>query len=83
MIEVFCGRLLLISPPNYNTHIINNQGIIWDIFLYSTVFWKFIRSRRSSHRAVLLVGLCDSGKTLLFVRVNALVYISPKLDRKF
>lgn len=64
-------------------HIVDNQGIILVVFLYSTVFWKFIRSRRSSQRAVLLVGLCDSGKTLLFVRVNALIYTSLKLDRKF
>uniref|UniRef100_A0A2K6EZN9 Signal recognition particle receptor subunit beta n=1 Tax=Propithecus coquereli TaxID=379532 RepID=A0A2K6EZN9_PROCO len=40
--------------------------------LLTLVFWKFIRSRRSSQRAVLLVGLCDSGKTLLFVRGNSL-----------
>nr|XP_060153510.1 signal recognition particle receptor subunit beta [Globicephala melas] len=38
------------------------------------VFWKFIRSRRSSQRAVLLVGLCDSGKTLLFVRLLTGLY---------
>ncbi|XP_062969430.1 signal recognition particle receptor subunit beta [Cynocephalus volans] len=43
--------------------------------LLTLVFWKFIRSRRSSQRAVLLVGLCDSGKTLLFVRGNSLTLI--------
>uniref|UniRef100_A0A286XJD3 Signal recognition particle receptor subunit beta n=1 Tax=Cavia porcellus TaxID=10141 RepID=A0A286XJD3_CAVPO len=37
--------------------------------LLTLVFWKFIWSRKSSQRAVLLVGLCDSGKTLLFVRL--------------
>ncbi|XP_057401392.1 signal recognition particle receptor subunit beta isoform X1 [Balaenoptera acutorostrata] len=40
----------------------------------AAVFWKFIRSRRSSQRAVLLVGLCDSGKTLLFVRLLTGLY---------
>ncbi|XP_008574316.1 PREDICTED: signal recognition particle receptor subunit beta isoform X2 [Galeopterus variegatus] len=43
--------------------------------LLTLVFWKFVRSRRSSQRAVLLVGLCDSGKTLLFVRGNSLTLI--------
>lgn len=38
------------------------------------MFWKFIRSRRSSQRAVLFVGLCDSGKTLLFVRLLTGLY---------
>ncbi|XP_039693109.1 signal recognition particle receptor subunit beta [Pteropus medius] len=44
------------------------------VVLLTLVFWKFIRSRRSSHRAVLLVGLCDSGKTLLFVRLLTGLY---------
>uniref|UniRef100_K7GDM0 Signal recognition particle receptor subunit beta n=1 Tax=Pelodiscus sinensis TaxID=13735 RepID=K7GDM0_PELSI len=35
----------------------------------STVLWKFIQGRKSSRRGVLLIGLCDSGKTLLFVRL--------------
>uniref|UniRef100_A0A673TZU2 Signal recognition particle receptor subunit beta n=2 Tax=Suricata suricatta TaxID=37032 RepID=A0A673TZU2_SURSU len=42
--------------------------------LLTLVFWTFIRSRRSSQRAVLLVGLCDSGKTLLFVRLLTGLY---------
>ncbi|XP_028586749.1 signal recognition particle receptor subunit beta [Podarcis muralis] len=33
------------------------------------LIWIFVRTRKSSRRAVLLVGLCDSGKTLLFVRL--------------
>ncbi|XP_042521861.1 LOW QUALITY PROTEIN: signal recognition particle receptor subunit beta [Dipodomys spectabilis] len=37
--------------------------------LLTLVFWKFVWSRKSSQRAVLLVGLCDAGKTLLFVRL--------------
>eukprot|EP00070_Physeter_catodon_P015456 XP_023973251.1 signal recognition particle receptor subunit beta [Physeter catodon] len=41
--------------------------------LLTLVFWKFIRSRRSSQRAV-LVGLFDSGKTLLFVRLLTGLY---------
>nr|XP_020021314.1 signal recognition particle receptor subunit beta isoform X2 [Castor canadensis] len=39
------------------------------VVLLTLVFWKFIWSRKSSQRAVLFVGLCDSGKTLLFVRL--------------
>ncbi|XP_074859860.1 signal recognition particle receptor subunit beta [Carettochelys insculpta] len=35
----------------------------------SLLVWKFTRGRKSSRRAVLLVGLCDAGKTLLFVRL--------------
>ncbi|KYO36086.1 signal recognition particle receptor subunit beta isoform X1 [Alligator mississippiensis] len=31
--------------------------------------WRLLRGRKSSRRAVLLLGLCDSGKTLLFVRL--------------
>ncbi|XP_042316511.1 signal recognition particle receptor subunit beta [Sceloporus undulatus] len=37
--------------------------------LLALLIWKFVQSRKSSRRAVLLVGLCDSGKTLLFVRL--------------
>uniref|UniRef100_A0A6J0T7G6 Signal recognition particle receptor subunit beta n=1 Tax=Pogona vitticeps TaxID=103695 RepID=A0A6J0T7G6_9SAUR len=33
------------------------------------LIWKFVQSRKSSRRAVLLLGLCGSGKTLLFVRL--------------
>uniref|UniRef100_A0A8C5W578 Signal recognition particle receptor subunit beta n=1 Tax=Microcebus murinus TaxID=30608 RepID=A0A8C5W578_MICMU len=44
--------------------------------LLMLVFWKFIQSRRSSQRAVLLVGLCDSGKTLLFVRLDTQMSIT-------
>ncbi|XP_038608267.1 signal recognition particle receptor subunit beta [Tachyglossus aculeatus] len=39
------------------------------LLLLTAVFWKLIRSRKSGKNAVLLVGLCDSGKTLLFVRL--------------
>ncbi|XP_044287074.1 signal recognition particle receptor subunit beta [Varanus komodoensis] len=35
----------------------------------SVVIWKLFQSRKSSRRTVLLVGLCESGKTLLFVRL--------------
>ncbi|KAG8510343.1 Signal recognition particle receptor subunit beta [Galemys pyrenaicus] len=44
------------------------------VVILTLVFWKFIRSRRRSQRAVLLVGLCDSGKTLLFVRLLTGLY---------
>ncbi|XP_062988370.1 signal recognition particle receptor subunit beta [Elgaria multicarinata webbii] len=33
------------------------------------LFWKLFQTRKSSRRAVLLVGLCESGKTLLFARL--------------
>ncbi|XP_032081170.1 signal recognition particle receptor subunit beta [Thamnophis elegans] len=33
------------------------------------VLWKVFQARKSSRTAVLLAGLCDSGKTLLFVRL--------------
>ncbi|KAH0623954.1 hypothetical protein JD844_007181 [Phrynosoma platyrhinos] len=39
------------------------------LVLLALLIWKFVQSRKSSRRAVLLVGLCDSGKTLLFVRL--------------
>ncbi|XP_049631953.1 signal recognition particle receptor subunit beta [Suncus etruscus] len=44
------------------------------VVLLTLVFWKIIGSRRGSQRAVLLVGLCDSGKTLLFVRLLTGLY---------
>ncbi|XP_015685441.1 signal recognition particle receptor subunit beta-like, partial [Protobothrops mucrosquamatus] len=34
-----------------------------------SVIWKIFQARKSSRTAVLLAGLCDSGKTLLFVRL--------------
>ncbi|KAJ6669278.1 hypothetical protein lerEdw1_008087 [Lerista edwardsae] len=37
--------------------------------LMHEVIWKLVRARKSSRRAVLLVGLCDSGKTLLLTRL--------------
>ncbi|NXP24561.1 SRPRB protein, partial [Scytalopus superciliaris] len=33
------------------------------------LLWRFVQGRRSSRRAVLLLGLCDAGKTLLFARL--------------
>ncbi|KFW77420.1 Ovotransferrin, partial [Manacus vitellinus] len=35
----------------------------------SPVIWRFVQGRRSSRKAVLLLGLCDAGKTLLFARL--------------
>ncbi|XP_004716042.2 signal recognition particle receptor subunit beta [Echinops telfairi] len=49
-------------------------GLALVVVLLTLVLWKLIRSRRSSQRAVLLVGLCDSGKTLLFVRLLTGLY---------
>ncbi|CAJ0929404.1 unnamed protein product [Ranitomeya imitator] len=34
------------------------------VVLLSLVIWRLLRGRQSSRRAVLLVGLCDSGKSL-------------------
>ncbi|XP_067898082.1 signal recognition particle receptor subunit beta isoform X1 [Heterodontus francisci] len=39
------------------------------VVLLSIVFFVILRSRKSSRRAVLLAGLCDSGKTLLCCRL--------------
>lgn len=39
------------------------------LVLITVVLWKVARSRKSTRRSVLLVGLCDSGKTLLFSRL--------------
>ncbi|XP_028918784.1 signal recognition particle receptor subunit beta [Ornithorhynchus anatinus] len=44
------------------------------LLLLTAVFWRFIRSRKTGKNAVLLVGLCDSGKTLLFVRLLTGMY---------
>ncbi|XP_054022516.1 ovotransferrin [Dryobates pubescens] len=33
------------------------------------LIWRFVQSRRSSRKAVLLLGLCDAGKTLIFARL--------------
>ncbi|XP_025934383.1 ovotransferrin-like [Apteryx rowi] len=33
------------------------------------LIWRFIQGRKSSRKAVLLLGLCDAGKTLLFARL--------------
>lgn len=34
------------------------------------MIWRFVQGRRSGRSAVLLLGLCDAGKTLLFARVS-------------
>ncbi|NWT72747.1 SRPRB protein, partial [Prunella himalayana] len=34
------------------------------------LIWRFVQGRKSSRKAVLLLGLCDAGKTLLFARVS-------------
>eukprot|EP00062_Callorhinchus_milii_P000379 gi/632934325/ref/XP_007907871.1/ PREDICTED: signal recognition particle receptor subunit beta [Callorhinchus milii] len=39
------------------------------VVLLTIVFFIFLRRRRSSRRAVLIVGLCDSGKTLFYCRL--------------
>nr|XP_005489599.2 ovotransferrin [Zonotrichia albicollis] len=33
------------------------------------LLWRFVQGRKSSRKAVLLLGLCDAGKTLLFARL--------------
>ncbi|XP_071999524.1 signal recognition particle receptor subunit beta [Engystomops pustulosus] len=37
--------------------------------LISLLIWRLLRGSQSRRRAILLVGLCDSGKTLLFSRL--------------
>nr|DBA25846.1 TPA: hypothetical protein GDO54_010190 [Pyxicephalus adspersus] len=39
------------------------------VVLVSLVLWKLLRRSQTSRRAILLVGLSDSGKTLLFIRL--------------
>ncbi|XP_068136529.1 signal recognition particle receptor subunit beta [Hyperolius riggenbachi] len=39
------------------------------VVLISLVLWKLLRRSQTSRRAVLLVGLSDSGKTLLLIRL--------------
>ncbi|KAM4772659.1 signal recognition particle receptor subunit beta [Rhinophrynus dorsalis] len=39
------------------------------VVVLSLVLWKFLRRSQTSRRAVLLLGACDSGKTLLFSRL--------------
>ncbi|KAM5163723.1 signal recognition particle receptor subunit beta [Mantella aurantiaca] len=39
------------------------------VVLVSLVLWKLLRRRQISRRAILLIGLSDSGKTLLFIRL--------------
>ncbi|NWV45538.1 SRPRB protein, partial [Daphoenositta chrysoptera] len=36
----------------------------------TVLIWRFVQGRRSSRKAVLLLGLCDAGKTLLFARTG-------------
>ncbi|KAI5644243.1 signal recognition particle receptor beta subunit domain-containing protein [Phthorimaea operculella] len=39
------------------------------VLIFTILFWWFISRRRSLRKAVVLTGLSDSGKTLLFVRI--------------
>ncbi|KAH9628824.1 hypothetical protein HF086_004984 [Spodoptera exigua] len=39
------------------------------VLLFTLVFWWFFSRRRQVRKSVLLMGLSDSGKTLLFVRL--------------
>ncbi|XP_018410835.1 PREDICTED: signal recognition particle receptor subunit beta [Nanorana parkeri] len=39
------------------------------VVLVSLVLWKLLRGSQTSRRAILLIGLSDSGKTLLFIRL--------------
>ncbi|KAG9494512.1 hypothetical protein GDO78_002042 [Eleutherodactylus coqui] len=45
------------------------------VVLLSLVIWRLLRGSQSSRRAVLLVGLCDSGKTLLFSRHSSFTLV--------
>ncbi|NXV51869.1 SRPRB protein, partial [Uria aalge] len=39
------------------------------VVVITFLIWRFVQGRRSSRKAVLLLGLCDAGKTLLFARL--------------
>ncbi|NWU93981.1 SRPRB protein, partial [Upupa epops] len=39
------------------------------VVVVTIVIWRCVQGRRSGRRAVLLLGLCDAGKTLLFARL--------------
>lgn len=41
--------------------------VLWFVF---AVFLKYFLTSKTVRTSVLLVGLCDSGKTLLFSRVS-------------
>lgn len=49
--------------------------LLWDFLLqiFSVLFYKFGRSHLGG-RGILLIGLTDSGKTLLFSRVNMVLH---------
>ncbi|XP_053565773.1 signal recognition particle receptor subunit beta [Bombina bombina] len=44
-------------------------GVALLVVLLSLVLWKLLRRSQISRRAVLLLGVCDSGKTLFFIRL--------------
>ncbi|XP_030072358.1 signal recognition particle receptor subunit beta isoform X2 [Microcaecilia unicolor] len=45
------------------------------VVVVTLVFWKLLHRGKSSRRDVLLIGLCDSGKTLLFSRGTSLTLV--------
>ncbi|KAM4693344.1 signal recognition particle receptor subunit beta [Discoglossus pictus] len=44
-------------------------GVALLVVLLSLVLWKLLRRSQTSRRALLLLGICDSGKTLIFSRL--------------
>ncbi|XP_029471046.1 signal recognition particle receptor subunit beta [Rhinatrema bivittatum] len=58
-----------LPPPEQDGTVLSVLVALVVVVLVTLVFWKLLRSRKSSRRDVLLIGLCDSGKTLLFSRL--------------
>lgn len=46
------------------------------------MFYALYQSRRTSKRGVLLTGLCDSGKTVLFSHLIAGKYVDTQTSMK-
>ncbi|XP_051778022.1 signal recognition particle receptor subunit beta isoform X2 [Erpetoichthys calabaricus] len=52
-------------------------GVLFALFVvvFTIIIMKIVWSKKITRRAVLLVGLCESGKTLLFIRNSTLTLI--------
>uniref|UniRef100_A0A8D0EAT1 Signal recognition particle receptor subunit beta n=1 Tax=Salvator merianae TaxID=96440 RepID=A0A8D0EAT1_SALMN len=58
----------LLAQDGLQTHLLLTVAVA-TLVLFVLLILKFFQSRKSSRRAVLLMGLSDAGKTLLFVRL--------------
>ncbi|XP_008104569.1 signal recognition particle receptor subunit beta [Anolis carolinensis] len=57
------------APDETQAQLLVSAAVASALVIALLIIWKLVQSRKSSRRAVLLVGLSDSGKTLLFVRL--------------